>query len=181
MQRNGDNRGRNMNKKSIREIIWIINDVFHFLVGTLSILAVVGNLILKTIGGYAVLGLIALPFVIVFVLIPLIALGLISFIPVLFGILRFKAKEEKAKQKFLTLNIVSSFICSILWFVGSFGSEYVIDWFISSKSVLPTIEIIVLLISIIMLILNFLLLVFTIYIEIPTITDQNDEWKDYYK
>ena len=184
MQRNGDNRGRNMNKKSIREIIWIINDVFHFLVGTLSILAIVGmiiKIILMAFGGYAALGLIALPFVIVFVLIPLIALGLISFIPVLFGILRFKAKEEKAKQKFLTLNIVSSFICSILLFVGSFGSEYVIDWFISSKSVLPTIEIIVLLISIIMLILNFLLLVFTIYIEIPTITDQNDEWKDYYK
>ena len=173
-----------MNKKSIREIIWIINDVYHFLVGTLIILAIVGmiiKIILMAFGGLAALGMIALPFFIVFFLIPLIAFGLLSFIPVLFGILRFKSKEEKAKQKFLILNIVSSFICSILFLVGSFRSEYVIDWFISSHSVLPTIEIIVLLISIIMLILNFLLLVSTIYIEIPTITDQNDEWKDYYK
>ena len=176
-----------MNKKSIRETILLINNAFQFLLGILIIHATVGVIILSILesfaGGLTGIGLAfilpILPLFTLFVFIPSIALGFISFIPGLFGILRSKAKKEKEKQRFLVLNIVGLFICSILSFAGSFGVGYLIEEFFSPNSVLSTIDVIVRLIPIIMLILNVLLLVFTIYVDIPTVSEQNDKWKDY--
>ena len=173
-----------MNKKSIREILLIINDAFQFLVGVLILIAAIVvtiYFILTSLGSGISLAfnLIISPFYIVLVLLPLILLGIISFIPVLFGIKRHKAEKEKLKHRFLILNIVGLFICTILTFAGSFGAEYLISDVFGGRYSLSFFEIIILLTPIIMLILNILLLLSTIYIEIPTVTDQNDDWKDY--
>jgi hypothetical protein len=168
-----------LNKKSTREILLIINDAFQFLAGILFFLAAV--VIIIQYGVVSILyplGVISLA-IILFECIPLFLLGILLFLPGWFGILRYKAKNEK-KQRFLILNIIGSFIGTILSFAGSFGLEHLIDMLSNVKRYSLTIfDIIILLIPVIMLILNILLLVFTIYIEIPTITDQNDEWKDY--
>lgn len=169
-----------MNKKSTREILLIINDAFQFLAGILFFLAAVVIIIrYGVVSSLYPLGVLSLA-ITLFDCIPLILLGILLFLPGWFGILRYKAKNEKAKQRFLILNIIGSFIGTILSFAGSFGLEHLIDMLSNVKRYSLTIfDIIILLIPVIMLILNILLLVFTIYIEIPTVTDQNDEWKDY--
>ena len=169
-----------MNKKSTREILLIINDAFQFLAGILFFLAAVVIIIqYGVVSSLYPLGVLSLA-ITLFDCIPLILLGILLFLPGWFGILRYKAKNEKAKQRFLILNIIGAFIGTILSFAGSFGLEHLIDMLSNVKRYSLTIfDIIILLIPVIMLILNILLLVFTIYIEIPTVTEQNDEWKDY--
>ncbi len=184
-----------MNKKQIRDIILIVNDGFQLLVSILLVLAGIGGILwviwesctLIGAGGWAAVGFaIILPLLIAFVavvLIPSILLGFASTTPVILGIVRLKAKKESVKQKLLIFNIIGLLISSVLTFAGSFGVEYVIRHYISSdpvklNSALNAANGFIRTVPIIMLIFNALLLIFTVYAEIPTLTEDNEEWKD---